>query len=160
MPRHKVVYECVQCGDGDPKFRTLDELDAHLKTYHGIEKPYVCTTCSKAFAQRHGLVGHVQGVHRKFRKFNCDCGVGFHTRLKLDTHLRKMHSVYTCDKCQDRSSTSEDALRIHKISHLSAEDAKALLDEAASGMGMLRGGAGAGGAGAGELADRIARIRF
>jgi hypothetical protein len=156
-------------------FTNVKLLDEHYKTEHGEFKSHKCDwvelgkpPCHAAFARTDLLLNHRNQVHLHIYNFMCDvegCSQGRTSQRKLDTHQRKAHSVYTCDKCQDRSSTSEDALRIHKISHMGPVAKGELEAEAASGMDLLRGGAaaaGAGGAGggAGELADRIARIRF
>ena len=151
MPKNTADRPCYVCGR---MFVTLDDVDAHLKGDHGIEKPYVCKECPEAFPRRDGLRAHMEGFHENLKRHKCPylwCSKAFYEPSKARRHY-PLH--LKCKKCKIVFESTAKADKHRLDVHSSKEDLE--LIDLLLGVGEEEGG----GAGAGKLADRIARIRF
>lgn len=75
------------------KFTASGTLKNHRRRHTG-EKPYQCSHCEKAFAQRQDLVSHIR-CHTGERPFVCStCGQAFRKANALKAHI-KMHEKDT-----------------------------------------------------------------
>ncbi|XP_027141688.1 zinc finger and SCAN domain-containing protein 31 isoform X2 [Larimichthys crocea] len=82
---HKPSFKCNTCGK-DCKYKSV--LLNHMRI-HTAEKPYICTTCGKAFAQNGTLTIHIRCAHTGERPYLCNtCGKRFSDLSTLRRHQR------------------------------------------------------------------------
>ena len=62
----------------------------HLCTVRG---DILCMECNKKFNQRRTLVAHIKEVHFKLNKLLCDICDKSIIKRKVESHMKKMHSV-------------------------------------------------------------------
>ena len=135
-------FDCSNCND---VFLFEDELNCHRNLEHGIKteknycrkcrmayvethicfkdnnfpsqvKKYPCDQCSKIYASKPALNGHVKTVHEKQLDFECSiCGKQVGSKNKLSNHIFSCHSQVTCDICNKVIANPYD-LKKHKLS--------------------------------------------
>ena len=138
---HK-MFECSNCND---IFLFEDELNCHRNLDHGIKTEknycrecrmsyveqhkcfkdnnfpsqvmkYPCNQCSKIYASKQALIGHVKTEHDKQLDFECSiCGKQVGSKAKLSNHIFNCHSQVTCDICNKVIANPYD-LKRHKLS--------------------------------------------
>ncbi|XP_064463845.1 zinc finger protein 585A-like [Ornithodoros turicata] len=78
-------YQCSFCSYSSEYTQNVKK---HERIHTG-ERPYVCGTCSKTFAEKSSLNRHSKTVHRDQRSFVClICGSGFKREQHLQRHKR------------------------------------------------------------------------
>ena len=70
-------------------FKTLAELDMHVKNTHGINKStniYICQNCGETFSEIHSMRIHIQKEHSAVQE--CEyCRQKFHNKAQLEQHI-------------------------------------------------------------------------
>ncbi|KAJ1367329.1 hypothetical protein KIN20_028222 [Parelaphostrongylus tenuis] len=93
LRKHKQVIHrnyrimCPYEGCGHPGFRYKKSLTDHIRAVHTHVRPYVCTTCGKAFVSYNHLKSH-SFTHSSESTFHCKCGVKFRHKVSLNRHKR------------------------------------------------------------------------
>ncbi|XP_048730439.2 uncharacterized protein LOC125647703 isoform X2 [Ostrea edulis] len=108
---------CHVCGK---EFTTTSNLNKHLKI-HG-EKNVECEFCGKKFHHEEYLKVHVEGVHEKKHKFQCEeCGKFLTSKPGLTSHIKQFHSdekvVYPCSEC-GKVFNQKGNRKMHMYSHM------------------------------------------
>ncbi|XP_055613668.1 zinc finger protein 271-like [Uranotaenia lowii] len=104
------------------EFKTVNRgsLISHIRSIHGIDRPYICIQCNKGFHRRSDLKKHTF-VHSGVRPFACEeCGKSFSRNTNLTKHLR-IHSGFKphiCSTCPRSFANKADLLR-HQNIHMS-----------------------------------------
>lgn len=92
-------------------------MHLHIRTHTG-ERPYICSYCSRRFAQKHNLAIHVR-THTGERPFQCEiCSKQFAALGNFQAH-KKIHAGVRdqiCPVCNKGFITSGDVAR-HMITH-------------------------------------------
>ncbi|XP_055584916.1 oocyte zinc finger protein XlCOF7.1-like [Uranotaenia lowii] len=112
----EICYEC---------FCSNAQLTEHQQQQHpDAEVSLKCAPCKKRFPNSDSLRSHLLSYHFNYYPFLCDdCGNSYHTALGLQTHVLKFHtgehfvSVYFCQFCDIRLSTSEQRTEHMKEAH-------------------------------------------
>ena len=89
-------YECVACAYKTDQHSTLIY---HIKHTHNMEKPFLCTQCTKTFIRRSDLRKHTF-VHAGIRLYSCDiCKKSFTRNTNLTKHKRTHSDKFKSWKC-------------------------------------------------------------
>ncbi|XP_064464579.1 gastrula zinc finger protein XlCGF7.1-like [Ornithodoros turicata] len=119
-------HTCSDCGYSTAH---VSALRIHRRTHTG-ERPFACTRCDRAFADRANLVSHIACAHHKAKTHLCEtCGKLFQARRTLRQH-RRIHTgekPFVCAVCQERF-TRLISLRQHASTH-GAERSSEMLQE-------------------------------
>lgn len=105
MRRHVLdVVTCAECGK---VYDNTDKLKYHM-IRHG-PKTLSCSVegCPIRFWFSKDLLTHRRNVHEKIRRFACDCGKRFFTKIQLNTHTRnqRCESLSGCRPTNNGSVT-------------------------------------------------------
>ncbi|XP_022094084.1 zinc finger and SCAN domain-containing protein 2-like [Acanthaster planci] len=92
------------------------------RSYKG-HKLFVCTTCHARYKTLTELERHVKKKHQRARKFLCEiCGEALATRASVKYHVSKKHEqvrpVFHCSHC-DYSTPFKARMAIHQATHQS-----------------------------------------
>lgn len=120
--------KCEYCNDYYATSR--QQLENHVRSKHGKEKPFSCSFCCKQFATKQTCDIHVNKNHTHYYKCqNCSKSCG--SARDLEVHLEE-HSglMFPCDFCDDVKFNSSQILKkhLHKI-HKNEIDYKILFGE-------------------------------
>lgn len=116
----------ILCDLCDEYFWTKDSLDEHLKSAHWKRTAFLCTICSKPFADNPSLKRHLV-THSELKKEICQiCNARFHTKSKLKRHARMHASTkeFSCPIC-----FKEFTQKYNVNAHLKAVHPEAILNE-------------------------------
>ena len=101
--------DCPKC---DKMLVDMKQLHSHLKTVHGIEKPYICDPpCLKDFSNMFSLNRHkLSSTCKNFQLENMQnvcpnkCGKRFLQITQLDAHISKgiCPNKFQCHICPDK----------------------------------------------------------
>lgn len=83
----------IQCTEPqcDASFSKQTSLNTHIKTVHGDERPFQCSTCLKHFKTKNALTQH-RSVHVTSKDFSCSqCDATFASQDRLRQHMQ-MHN--------------------------------------------------------------------
>lgn len=101
----------------------------YKETFKKTEKVFKCDQCSKAFSHKKTLVHHVQNIHNKVVRFNCNkCGKGFYAKSPCDAHEARClnEKKFACGLCHQKFYTASDVTQHVKNSHSEGEKLKCL----------------------------------
>lgn len=112
-------FACTQC---ERAFSRKRELEKHLERHENLEcekckrkfeikkfflqhKCLICEICGKIFYDSFKLQRHIDAIHKKSSKFECDhCGVETTSKDTLIRHLKGIHikqeKSFQCDHCE------------------------------------------------------------
>ena len=91
---HTGQYQCIR-GCKNLAFKTLPELDVHIKKKHE-DSPnpdeFNCEMCELVFTAQHYLRKHVNSKHGNITKPNCDnCGLVLQNKEQLKKHIESCY---------------------------------------------------------------------
>lgn len=128
------LYETAKCDYCDGMFSNKYNLSKHVRAIHMGERPYKCSDCDHAFAQKDNLISH-QATHLSERSFSCNqCEKNYITKQDLKMHILSHtgEKRFKCDQC-DASYLSQSAWRRHNRIH-TGELVSYLCDECGKSM--------------------------
>lgn len=117
---HKKVkrHRCPHCTE---TFRNYFQRNKHISAVHGIKlKEFKCNMCPKVFTISGKLGVHIQTVHLKMKRHNCEvCERKFYSKLGLKEHMVRHggQSEFQCSVCKKvyaRKYTLREHMRIHE----------------------------------------------
>lgn len=116
------VGDCLDC-----MMSRKDEIK-HLKTVHGLDRPYICEgtlpcgrLCRASFMTITNRKRHEKDVHEK-KQFPCTrngCGMIFSRKGKLEDHINTVHlkkRLFNCTYCSHTATNSSNMVR-HRQTH-------------------------------------------
>lgn len=106
---------CQYCGK---ILTTLILYHQHLRS-HSDNRPYLCSTCGKAFKTRTHRDQHMNSVHLGERPHECEiCDRKFGQKNQLTKHIRTHtgEKPYKCEYC-DKTFTTKMNCQVHQRSH-------------------------------------------
>ena len=69
-------------------------------TYKKVEEPQICTDCGKVLSSKAIFKLHVQRIHGNNKSHDCDeCSKSFANKTDLKGHINQSHSRKTCEQC-------------------------------------------------------------
>ncbi|XP_035786503.1 zinc finger protein 43-like [Anopheles albimanus] len=89
-------------GTVDAEYRTLRQLNQHMRTSHGQESGTIkCKLCSKKFRTRVKLIEHKE-MHQNPDRFRCSVCQEVHQNL--EEHMQNKHQdwAFSCEECGKR----------------------------------------------------------
>ena len=91
---HLKLHKSSKCPSCDETFRSIVEVDRHVKSDHG---KYACNICEESFVDYSQLLQHqVKTNHLLLTKYTCSfCGNQFKDTISL-----KKHCKFTCKVCK------------------------------------------------------------
>ena len=122
-------------------YKTIQEIQSHLKEEHQLQDDYPCTNCELAFSTNTLLAIHLMDFHeykekeaammlgfkviednessniKKDLNYSCDiCLKKFHTQKYLKRHHKRHHEKHDikCDQC-DFTTNEDYRLKIHRL---------------------------------------------
>lgn len=108
----------LPCGVCGRKYVDSSHLKQHLKT-HVAARTHACTSCSYIALTGEALRRHVDRIHLKLRKFECDiCQKTFVSQPDRKLHMLRHYKTkpVECDECDQRFYSTRE-LRKHKWAH-------------------------------------------
>ena len=111
--KHSTIqnFECKVCLK---KFKQLDRLDIHFRSYHR-EHLYKCIKCDLTAGRKSIIYQHYLQAHLDM-EFNCKlCNFTTHTLQLLRCHVKRIHQKLcqvNCDQCGQL--VARNHLRVHK----------------------------------------------
>lgn len=117
---HKIVYNCNICAR---KFTNAGDLADHQKTHENENRPFICTECSRCYANKNQLNVHIMRVHRKDEAsmHECElCSKTFMAAWELRVHERS-HSdekIASCPLCERSYKSTNDIKKHMAVSKL------------------------------------------
>jgi len=102
-----------ECPDCGRKFSLKTRLNFHRKIHTGV-KPHLCPNCGKSFRLKAHLIVHERS-HTGETPFKClECNVSFYQRAHLNSHMMKHTGAtpYSCPHCE-KAYTRGQTLKIH-----------------------------------------------
>ncbi|XP_055303243.1 zinc finger protein ZFP2-like [Sitodiplosis mosellana] len=109
-------FKCDIC---DAEFKHKMTQKIHMRKHSG-EKPFMCTSCGKAFYSKSSCYAHEIVVHSKVKRHQCTyCDRSYSQRTLLQNHINAAHTKerpYVCDIC-NKDFASRKSLNIHKATH-------------------------------------------
>lgn len=112
----KLIHPCP-ISDCDRKFTKSVNVQAHIKSVHVKERPYLCSNCGKNFSTKGALKEH-QIIHSDQFPYACKfCPKKFKNLPRLKTH-EDIHSTtqYICPVCGISLNTKR-TLKMHMVIH-------------------------------------------
>ncbi|CAG2112164.1 unnamed protein product [Medioppia subpectinata] len=114
-----IVCEYTGC---ERRFRENEDLVAHIRVRHTMERPFECDVCHKTFVVERYLRSH-QKIHTEpnsGKKYGCSwpgCEYVFRTKQSLSNHMlcHQQLKQYACDECDQRFNLKA-SLQSHKKS--------------------------------------------
>lgn len=80
-------FKCLEC---EMSFKSLNNLQSHIRSQHLKEKLFNCDYCCKSFQEKRTLVLHINAKHTNNRSFVCNqtenCNRSFVSRYQLKKH--------------------------------------------------------------------------
>ena len=77
-------FSCNQC---DTRLQSSSAFGRHMKSLHGVGKPFICDTCGIGMSNPDNLKRHAKVAHTDMKPFNCEeCGKTFGTKATMMKH--------------------------------------------------------------------------
>jgi len=106
-----VPYHCNMCSF---KFDTHALLIGHIRSDHGLVKPFICSQCKRCFSRRCELRKHTF-VHAGIRLYKCDmCAASFTRNTNLTKHKRTHTDPVKSFKCSLCPRTFSDSSNLNR----------------------------------------------
>lgn len=125
--RHELVnHPCTRsatkpffCSEADCNWsgKGFKDLTEHVTRHMGI-KPFLCTTCGRAFAAKKDMDSHAD-VHRDSKDFQCqECHLSYRSERSLKRHMimHKFKDRFKCRECS-YSSALRSSFNNHMLKH-------------------------------------------
>ncbi|XP_067206829.1 zinc finger protein 626-like [Linepithema humile] len=106
---------CVLCQE---KFHFVTRLVAHLRTAHGVHRPFKCVTCWKDYPQQFMLNAHVKKSHTPKTTPCTDCNFMGVSEVDVERHKKRHHQApkFMCEICNE-ICIDKDTLIAHATTH-------------------------------------------
>ena len=118
-------WKCLECGKVSPKGHIREHIEVHVP---GLQ--YECPDCSANFKSKNNMRSHMVKACPKNWIIQCNfCHFSDKSKNTIDAHTKLNHiesylrdkvnrsgGCFPCDEC-GKTTTSKDALRIHKYRH-------------------------------------------
>ena len=79
--REQLTNGQVQCQECHKTFSRRVHLEAHQRSHHRNEKPFVCPICSKGFTRKASMEEHV-ARHKGHKDKECPVRIIFHSACR------------------------------------------------------------------------------
>ena len=115
---HEAKHVCETCGE---VFRTVGQVEDHVKVVHTKELEFRCEQCFKTCPSRISLARHMKS-HVESRQFHCEkCQKVFKLKCDLGKHDKRVHlkiKPYVCsfDGCRKAFANKID-IKMHERIH-------------------------------------------
>ncbi|XP_014471752.1 PREDICTED: zinc finger protein draculin-like [Dinoponera quadriceps] len=115
MRFESIAKTCEMCQE---KFYFVSRLVAHLRTAHGIDRPFSCAICGKSYPQQFMLNAHVKKSHTPKTVPCGECSFMGVSAIDVERHLKRAHRAlkFTCEICSENFD-DKDALVAHTTMH-------------------------------------------
>ena len=117
--KHLMSSNKFQCEECSYTAEHKQMVDRHKKYVHRKQKDLICMECSKAFALRQELVGHVRKYHlNETTKVTCNiCEKVLSSTHSLSYHMKRIHeeTKVMCNICEKTISISGLSTHIKNV---------------------------------------------
>ncbi|CRL02670.1 CLUMA_CG015854, isoform A [Clunio marinus] len=110
----KMIHPCPYC---DKRFTKSVNIQAHVRSIHQMERPFLCSECGKCFSTKGALKEH-HVIHSDTYPYQCSfCPKKFKNLPRLKTH-EDIHNPtqYICNICGISLNTKR-TLKMHMVVH-------------------------------------------
>ncbi|XP_041470293.1 uncharacterized protein LOC121419889 isoform X2 [Lytechinus variegatus] len=114
IKRHAGKNQCPVC---KRQFKSISDVNLHVRRVHTGERPFQCSQCPARFVGPSALKAHMTW-HNGVKRFKCPlCKKAFIMPASRNRHLKKVHKEVNhvmCDKCGERFSGFDELMNHRK----------------------------------------------